>query len=290
MSLTKNTILLTTLMASSIAYGQKLKFKSIDFSGSGCSEETASTIISPDGKSMSVLFDELYVEIPQFSGDNDNDELSDDNEDYTSKFNKNVDRKTCLMNIEAKVPKGHKIKAIDLSFDYRGSTFTEEGALTSFKTKLVNFQGPSGRRQHPEKLLGTKRFRQNSDTDFTLSQTRTLPIQSECVGKESISKFALKNIVKAKAIRGQAHLSPEAFIALDSADLKASVKFKVHLEKCNARGSGSDHDYGRGSSNGRDNSRINYQRQRCSRLGGIWNERTKQCRNMRQGRNSRRRR
>lgn len=286
MKLSTKSIILSTFLASSIASAQSLEFKKIELSGSGCRPGTTTNILSPDGTAVSVLFDDLFIEIPQFSGDNDNDEFSDDNEDITSKFDKNLNRKICLMNITTKVPRGYKISALDLSFDYRGSTFTEAGTLTSFKTKLVNFQGPSGRNQYPEKLLGTKRFRSNSDTDFTLSQTRTLPVSSECSNRETVSKFAIKNIIMAKTISRYAHLAPEAFIALDSADMQAKVKFKVKLSRCS---SGSDSDY-RNGGNYRDNSRINYQRQRCARQGGHWDNRQNTCRNSRGSRNTRRRR
>ena len=276
MKLTKNILLLSTILATTGANAQSLEFKEIKLSGSGCKPGTTTNIISPDGNSASILFDNLFIEIPQFTGENENDEFSQDNEDNTSKFDKNLNRKVCLMNISTKVPKGYKISALDLSYDYRGSTFTEEGTLTSFKTKLVNFQGPSGRHQYPEKLLGSKRFRSNSDTDFTLSQTRTLPIDSECsTSRETTSNFAIKNIIMAKTISRFAHLSPEAFIAFDSADLQAKVKFKVRLSRC-SRG-GSDRDYG-DSRNHSDNSRVNYQRERCSRQGGVWNSRSKTCR------------
>jgi hypothetical protein len=273
-------LILSALMSATPVYGQSLEFKEIKLAGSGCKPGTTTNIFSPDGTSASILFDDLFIEIPQYSGDNDNDEFSDDNEDITSKFDKNLNRKVCLMNITTKVPRGYKISALDLSFDYRGSTFTEKGTLTSFKTKLINFQGPSGRRQYPEKLLGTKRFRENSDTDFTLSQTRTLPIQSKCSSnRESISKFAIKNTIMAKTISRFAHLSPEAFIALDSADLQAKVKFKVKLIRCSDTSSNSrDHGH---NYNNNDNSRVNYLRQRCSRQGGSWDSRRNECKNSR---------
>ncbi|WP_127716167.1 DUF4360 domain-containing protein [Halobacteriovorax sp. HLS] len=284
MKLTKNTIILAALFSSTLANARSLEFKEVQLSGTGCKEGTTSTIVSDDGNSLSVLFDELMVQIPQFSADNDNDEISDDNEELTSKYDKSVDRKVCLMNIAAKVPRGFKISNIELSFDYRGASFTDAGTTTSFKTKLVNFQGPSGRHQYPEKLLGTKRFRANEDTDFVLSQTRTLPIESSCsTDGQNVSRFALKNILVAKTIRSSSHFSPEAFLAVDSADMQAKVKFKLDLQRCGDTGDLDDRDdrSGRG-----DNSRITYQRQRCERLGGRWDHRMDVCFGLRQGRGS----
>ncbi len=278
---------MTTLLCSqAFAATVPIEFDEITLSGSGCKEGTTSTIHSPDGKAVSILFDELNVEVPQFDGDNDNDESSADNDESTGRFDKQVNRKVCRMGISAKIPKGYLVESVNLSFDYRGSTYTEKGTVTTFKAKIVKVKGPRGRHLQPEKLLGTKRYRGENDLEWSLSQTRSIALNTECSTRKADKvKFSLKNIVTAKIMKRFAHLEPEAFMMTDSADLKASVKLSLNLKKCSV---GND----RGNSDDDFSDHRNYQRQirRCNRAGGRWDHRLNKCRSPRGQRRNRSRR
>lgn len=286
MKTSKNLLLLTTLLCTNVfASTIPVEFSDVTLSGSGCKEGTTSNIISPDGSALSILFDELNVEVPQFDGDNENDELNEDNDENTSKYNKLVNRKVCFMNISAKIPRGQMVDSVDLSFDYRGSTYTEKGTVTTFKTKIVGVNGPSGRRLKPQKLLGKKRFRGESDQEWNLSQTRNIPLNTKCSnGGNDKVKFSLKNIVTAKIMERFAYLQPEAFMMTDSADLKASVKLSIKLRKCGGTNNGG------GQDNIGDSHHYDVQIRRCNRVGGRWDNRLKKCRAPRRNRRERNRR
>src|SRR5687767_2321492 len=67
--------------------------------GSGCPQGTASAVLSPDGKTLSVLFDQFQVEAGRTTG-------------------KQIDRKTCDMGIPVHVPQGFAVSVLQV--DYRG--------------------------------------------------------------------------------------------------------------------------------------------------------------------------
>ncbi len=98
----------TVARADSISLGQP------GYGGTGCPAGTASTVLSPDRKSLSILFDNCYVE----AGGSTNRSLS---------------RKACSLAIPVHIPQGLSISI--LAIDYRGYNSIPAGATSQFNVE-----------------------------------------------------------------------------------------------------------------------------------------------------------
>src|SRR5215212_4204310 len=92
------------------------------YGGNGCPAGSASTILSPDGKSLSILFDQYAVEAGGAT-------------------NKALDRKSCNIAIPVHVPDGLSVSV--LAVDYRGFNAIPAGAKTTFHVEYF-FAGARG--------------------------------------------------------------------------------------------------------------------------------------------------
>ncbi|MDZ4660552.1 MAG: DUF4360 domain-containing protein [Pseudomonadota bacterium] len=92
--------------------------KNISANGSGCPAGTARSVLSPDGKTMSLLFDDYISQI-----------------DTSQQI---LDQKKCLVTIEMNIPAGWSYSLV--SADYRG--FAELDAHTMGTQEIVYMFGP----------------------------------------------------------------------------------------------------------------------------------------------------
>ncbi len=106
------------------------------FKGSGYPKGSASTTLSPDNQEVSVLFDQFFLEVPQYNGGNARNSF-----------------KMCDMLFSAIVPNNHKIKSLIVSIDFRGNTYIEKKAQALFRTQFISFKGPRGTNNRGQKLL-----------------------------------------------------------------------------------------------------------------------------------------
>ena len=229
-----NVIILLAFLKS--VSGQELSFNHPVLSGSGCKEGATSTVMSPDNQSISILFDEFSAEVPQFSGENDNDESNDPELERTS-LNPNLNHKLCNIVVSAQVPTGYRVKSLDVTYDFRGYTFAEKGAQTVFSSVLTGrsglgmYQGPKGATQLERKNWDA-RFG-DIDEDWVMSSTHSIPLQTQCASTGSGSvEFRMQNRIAARIGKRFQHLSPSGGIMMDSADITGSIRFKMHLEAC----------------------------------------------------------
>ena len=72
----KSFLTLSAIIFFATTANAQVSFNNVTHSGTGCPQGTVSTAISPDGSSISILFDEFRAEVPQFDGNNDNLEVS----------------------------------------------------------------------------------------------------------------------------------------------------------------------------------------------------------------------
>ncbi|HZY67241.1 MAG TPA: DUF4360 domain-containing protein, partial [Devosia sp.] len=90
------------LIGSSVAgasYADDIALGEPGYGGTGCPDGSASVTLSPDAKSLSILFDEYYVEAG-------------------GSTNKSLDRKSCNIAIPVHVPQGLSVSILNI--DYRG--------------------------------------------------------------------------------------------------------------------------------------------------------------------------
>ena len=112
------------------------------YGGNGCPAGTASVTLSPDQKSLSILFDEYIVE--------------------TTRRRRTV-RKSCNIAVPVHIPQGFSVSVIDI--DYRGYNSLPRRAFSRFSVEyfFAGVRGPVFR----------KTFRGELDADFTLGNQLT---------------------------------------------------------------------------------------------------------------------
>jgi hypothetical protein len=109
-------ILLASLLLATAAQADDISLGKPGYGGSGCPANSVSATLSPDGKALSLLFDEYVVEAGGETG-------------------KSFDRKTCNVAIPVHVPQGRSVSV--LAIDYRGFNQLPRGARYLISNKLT---------------------------------------------------------------------------------------------------------------------------------------------------------
>ncbi len=167
------------------------------YGGTGCPDGTASVTLSPDAKSLSILFDEYYVEAG-------------------GSTNKSFDRKSCNIAIPVHVPQGLSVSI--LTIDYRGYNNIPTGARTTFNVEYF-FAGARG-------PTFTKTFNGALDKDYLITnklQANAL-VWSKC--------GADVNLRTNSSIRVQTRQNKEALATVDSEDVSAAIVYALQWKKC----------------------------------------------------------
>ena len=177
--------------ADDIALGQP------GYGGTGCPDGTASVTLSPDAKSLSILFDEYYVEAGGAT-------------------NKSLDRKSCNIAIPVHVPQGLSVSI--LTIDYRGFNSLPSGARSVFNVEYF-FAGQRGPRF-------SKTFRGELDQDYLITNKlqATALVWSAC--------GADVNLRTNSSIRVQTRQNKEALATVDSEDINAAIKYQLQWKRC----------------------------------------------------------
>lgn len=121
----KNVIGGMLLMASSLVVADDIKLLEPGYGGNGCPQFSANATLSPDNKSLSILFDQYIVEV---TGRN------------------KLARKSCNISIPIHVPQGLSLSVIGV--DYRGYNGLPRGAdsVLSVEYFFAGISGPKAAR------------------------------------------------------------------------------------------------------------------------------------------------
>jgi hypothetical protein len=167
------------------------------YGGTGCPDGSASVTLSPDAKSLSILFDEYYVEAGGTT-------------------NKSFDRKSCNIAIPVHVPQGLSVSV--LTIDYRGYNNIPTGAKTTFNVEYF-FAGARG-------PTFTKNFNGPVDDDYLITNKlkASALVWSKC--------GADVNLRTNSSIRVQTKQNKEALATVDSEDVNAAIVYALQWKKC----------------------------------------------------------
>lgn len=168
------------------------------YGGTGCPAGSASVTLSPDLKSLSILFDEFIVEAGNAVG-------------------KNLGRKSCNIAIPVHVPGGMTVSV--LKVDYRGFLSLPRGSESRFSSEFF-FAGSKGPKI--ERI-----FRGAKEEDFTISNDLDLIslVWSPC-GKDVNLRVNTSLLVKTN------RFGDNAVSTLDSADIKAGMIYHLSWKRC----------------------------------------------------------
>ncbi len=188
------------LIGSSVAgtaYADDIALGDPSYGGTGCPDGTASATLSPDAKSLSILFDAYFAEAG-------------------GSTNKSFDRKSCNIAIPVHVPQGLSISV--LAIDFRGYNNIPTGGKTTFNVEyfFAGVKGPSY----------TKNFNGPVDDEYLIQNqlTASAMVWSAC--------GADVNLRTNSAIRVQTKQNKEALATVDTQDVKAGIIYQLQWKQC----------------------------------------------------------
>lgn len=268
MNLLKTTIAGLSLLS---ALSASASFSEASLKGSGCLPGTFSKVFSPDGKEVSILFDNLSVEVP-FERDTGFDSIV-----QTRQI------KRCVMSFKVQVPQGKRLVKVKFKNDYRGIAFGDDDTVAEIDSRLISWKEGWGGTQRKSDILFKKTWGSNAfDKDIEVAKTKTIQVNQSCHSQSKTVEFAVKNDIKAEILHAPYGADidelPAASLILDSNDVSGKFKLKLVTEDCHTSG-GSD-DYTRPTRPTRPG-RIDHQTrrniQKCRAIGGTWDLNRNTC-------------
>lgn len=188
---------LLSLGFASIAYADDISLGKPGYGGTGCPERSVSATLSPDAKSLSLLFDEYNVEAGGDTG-------------------KRFDRKSCNIAIPVHVPQGLSVSV--LAIDYRGYNNVPAGARTDFNVEyfFAGQRGPSFK----------KAFRGPLDDDYLIRNKLTAQSSIWSACGEDV------NLRTNSSIRVTTRGNEQALATVDSQDVNAAIIYQLQWKQC----------------------------------------------------------
>lgn len=194
----------TILLCSALMLGAPVFAQDVDISlgepgygGTGCPDGTVSVTLSPDHKSLSLLFDQYQVEVGGETG-------------------KSFDRKSCNIAIPVFVPQGFTVSI--LKIDFRGFNHLPQSATSQFNVEyfFAGERGPAFR----------KDFRGPLDEDYLIHNELTAKsiIWSGC--------GADVNLRTNSSMRVKTVSNKEAMSSIDSEDVNAAIIYTLQWRPC----------------------------------------------------------
>ena len=167
------------------------------YGGNGCPAGSASVTLSPDAKSLSIIFDQFIAE----AGPN---------------VGKRLDRKACNIAIPVHVPSGYSISII--AVDYRGFVSLPRNATAKLSAEYF-FAGMQGPRF-------VKDFRGVQNTDYTFNNTLGVAanVWSPCGADVNLRVNANMMLTNSGY--------EDAMATVDSTDINAGIIYQLQFRRC----------------------------------------------------------
>jgi hypothetical protein len=167
------------------------------YGGSGCPSGSVSATLSPDAKTLSLIFDQYEVSAGGMTG-------------------RTYDRKSCNVAIPVHVPSGYSISV--LSVDYRGYNHLPYRGTSQFNVEyfFAGGRGPAFRRS----------FWGSLDSDYFINNQLTAEsmVWSPC--------GADVNLRTNSSMRVATYNNAEATATVDSEDVNAAIVYHLQMRRC----------------------------------------------------------
>jgi len=191
-------LLLSAMMLSTPVFADDISLGVPGYGGTGCPAGSVSVTLSPDAKSLSLLFDEYQLVVGGESG-------------------KSFDRKSCNIAIPVHVPQGLSVSI--LKIDFRGFNYLPRSASSQFNVEyfFAGSKGPTFQRK----------FRGPLDEDYLINNEITAEaiVWSAC--------GADVNLRTNSSMRLSSLYNQEAMASIDSEDINAAIIYQLQWKKCN---------------------------------------------------------
>jgi hypothetical protein len=165
--------------------------------GNGCPAGSASASVSPDGSSLSIIFDQFVTEAGPSSG-------------------RTLDRKSCNIAVPVRVPSGYSVSII--AVDYRGFVSLPSNAQATMQAEYF-FAGAQGPRF-------VQNFRGKTDQNYTLNNRLGVQamVWSPCGADVNLRVNA------SMMVRNSGY--QDAMATVDSADFNAGIVYQIQMRSC----------------------------------------------------------
>lgn len=212
-------------------------FQNVEVRGLGCPEGSSSVVVSPDGKSLSILFNDFKVEVPNL--------LSSDNSEavalglITPAMAKNgtADINICNISFILELPADFLNHQLEVGLDYRGHVFMEQGLRSMFRSMLFqNVIDPNTPVSRPIRSIVENQSwlsaQSELDQDLIINTKKIINVASgrpaRVNGAKSKLNINFKNVIGLMTIRPNDPISSFGQLTIDSNDIsgKMTIKFK----------------------------------------------------------------
>lgn len=192
------TAIVSSFIGASALAGDDISLGQPSYGGSGCPDGTASAVLSPDKKTLSVLFDDYIVEAGGAT-------------------RKRIARKSCNIAIPVHVPQGYSISLFKI--DYRGYTYVPRGAMARFNVEYF-FAGARGPRY-------SKTFRGYTDNDYMLTNNLAAEslVWSRCGADVNLR-------VNSSMMTRSNRWKDDVLATVDSADVETGIVYHIQWKRC----------------------------------------------------------
>jgi len=167
------------------------------YGGTGCPDGTVSVTLSPDQKSLSLLFDQYQVAVGGETG-------------------KSFDRKSCNIAIPVHVPQGLSVSI--LKIDFRGFNHLPQSATSQFNVEyfFAGTRGPAFQRK----------FHGFLDDDYLINNE----LEAKAIVWSGCG--ADVNLRTNSSMKVQTVSNKEAMASIDSEDVKAAIVYQLQWRAC----------------------------------------------------------
>lgn len=179
------------------AFADDISLGEPGYGGTGCPGGTVSATLSPDAKSLSLLFDQYQLAVGGTTG-------------------KSFDRKSCNIAIPVHVPQGMSVSVLEI--DFRGFNHLSYAATSQFNVEyfFAGSRGPSYQRI----------FHGPLDEDYLINNQLTVEaiVWSAC--------GADVNLRTNSSMRVRTVSNKEAIASIDSEDVNAGIIYQLQWRRC----------------------------------------------------------
>jgi len=194
----KKAIASAVMFLSTVAIADDIWLGKPGYGGSGCPGGTADAILSPDQKSLSILFDQFQTEAG-----------------YPSR--KTLDRKNCDIAIPVHIPQGYSVALFDV--DYRGYNSLPHGATSRLSVEYF-FAGRRG----PTFVRDFSGYLDQGYLVSNLLDTESM-VWSPC-GQDVILRVNASLVTRTNTRREQ------TLSTVDSTDVAAGLVYHLQWRRC----------------------------------------------------------
>jgi hypothetical protein len=167
------------------------------YGGNGCPQGTASATLSPDGRALTVIFDQFIAQAGKNMGNT-------------------IDRKACNISIPVNIPNGYSISIVGV--DYRGFNALPVNSWSRFSVEyfFAGSQGPSY----------SQTFRGPLNQNYLINNKLALSalVWSPC--GQSVNLRVNSNMMVSNSTYN------DAMATVDSADFKAGLVYHFQMRSC----------------------------------------------------------